>query len=138
MRADNPGTWLLHCHVADHMMAGMYATYTVAPRGGVLTARRYSAAPLPIDLREERANRVLPFIVAMFGGDDHRVDRVELRDRVGVARAREPWRLGIRCVVLVGDRSKIGPVRASKLGPMRTLTIDDVLGPAPVVTTSSR
>jgi hephaestin len=26
---DNPGTWLLHCHVADHMMAGMYATYTV-------------------------------------------------------------------------------------------------------------
>ena len=30
MIADNPGTWLLHCHVADHMMAGMYATYTVA------------------------------------------------------------------------------------------------------------
>ena len=32
MVADNPGTWLLHCHVADHMMAGMYATYTVTPR----------------------------------------------------------------------------------------------------------
>jgi FtsP/CotA-like multicopper oxidase with cupredoxin domain len=31
MIADNPGTWLLHCHVADHMMAGMYTTYTVAP-----------------------------------------------------------------------------------------------------------
>lgn len=29
MVADNPGTWLLHCHVADHMMAGMYARYTV-------------------------------------------------------------------------------------------------------------
>ena len=29
MVADNPGTWLLHCHVADHMMAGMYTTYTV-------------------------------------------------------------------------------------------------------------
>ncbi|HEV2672401.1 MAG TPA: pitrilysin family protein [Gemmatimonadales bacterium] len=42
-------------------------------------------------------------------------------------------------VVLVGDRSKIeAGVRALKLGPMRTLTIDEVLGPAPVVTTSSR
>jgi len=31
MLADNPGTWLLHCHVADHMHAGMLATYTIAP-----------------------------------------------------------------------------------------------------------
>lgn len=29
MVPDNPGTWLSHCHVADHMMAGMYTTYTV-------------------------------------------------------------------------------------------------------------
>ena len=42
-------------------------------------------------------------------------------------------------VVLVGDKSKIeAGVRALKLGPMRTLTIDEVLGPAPVLTTSSR
>jgi FtsP/CotA-like multicopper oxidase with cupredoxin domain len=40
MLADNPGTWLLHCHVGDHMMAGMYATYTITRRSGVLTARR--------------------------------------------------------------------------------------------------
>jgi len=37
MVTDNPGTWLLHCHVADHMMAGMYATFTIvgpqAPTG---------------------------------------------------------------------------------------------------------
>lgn len=40
MVADNPGTWLLHCHVADHMMAGMYGTYTVLPPSQeVLTAR---------------------------------------------------------------------------------------------------
>jgi manganese oxidase len=39
MLADNPGTWLLHCHVADHMMAGMYGTYTVLPAQEVLTAR---------------------------------------------------------------------------------------------------
>ena len=31
MLADNPGTWLLHCHVADHLDAGMFTTYTIAP-----------------------------------------------------------------------------------------------------------
>ena len=42
-------------------------------------------------------------------------------------------------IVLVGDKSKIeAGVRALKLGPVRTLTVDEVLGPAPVVTTSSR
>ncbi|HEX9435628.1 MAG TPA: multicopper oxidase domain-containing protein, partial [Candidatus Limnocylindria bacterium] len=29
MIADDPGTWLLHCHVADHIDAGMLATYTI-------------------------------------------------------------------------------------------------------------
>jgi hypothetical protein len=29
MIADNPGTWLLHCHVSDHMENGMMATYTI-------------------------------------------------------------------------------------------------------------
>jgi hypothetical protein len=29
MIADNPGVWLLHCHVSDHMEAGMMATYTI-------------------------------------------------------------------------------------------------------------
>jgi manganese oxidase len=29
MLADNPGTWLLHCHVSDHMESGMMATFTI-------------------------------------------------------------------------------------------------------------
>ncbi len=29
MRADNPGTWMFHCHVHDHTLAGMDASYTV-------------------------------------------------------------------------------------------------------------
>ena len=29
MVADNPGTWLFHCHVSDHMRAGMNAFYQV-------------------------------------------------------------------------------------------------------------
>jgi manganese oxidase len=31
MLADNPGTWMLHCHVADHIDAGMLTTYTILP-----------------------------------------------------------------------------------------------------------
>jgi FtsP/CotA-like multicopper oxidase with cupredoxin domain len=31
MVPDNPGTWLFHCHVNDHILAGMQATYTVTP-----------------------------------------------------------------------------------------------------------
>jgi FtsP/CotA-like multicopper oxidase with cupredoxin domain len=29
MVADNPGTWMIHCHVADHIEAGMMTTYTI-------------------------------------------------------------------------------------------------------------
>ena len=29
MLADNPGTWMFHCHVNDHMEGGMMAVYTI-------------------------------------------------------------------------------------------------------------
>jgi Multicopper oxidase len=29
MVADNPGVWLFHCHVSEHMESGMMATYTI-------------------------------------------------------------------------------------------------------------
>jgi manganese oxidase len=31
MVPDNPGTWMFHCHVDDHMVAGMIARYEVKP-----------------------------------------------------------------------------------------------------------
>jgi manganese oxidase len=31
MIADNPGTWMFHCHVEDHMEGGMMAVFTVVP-----------------------------------------------------------------------------------------------------------
>jgi manganese oxidase len=33
MMADNPGTWLLHCHVSEHMREGMSAHFTIYPGG---------------------------------------------------------------------------------------------------------
>jgi hypothetical protein len=32
MVADNPGSWLFHCHVAEHMMEGMFARMIVHPK----------------------------------------------------------------------------------------------------------
>jgi manganese oxidase len=29
MAADNAGTWLYHCHVAEHMKYGMHTTFTI-------------------------------------------------------------------------------------------------------------
>ena len=31
MKADNPGEWLYHCHVVDHIHAGMQTTYQILP-----------------------------------------------------------------------------------------------------------
>lgn len=38
MNADNPGQWLFHCHVADHMAEGMFARVTVHPKSGTKRA----------------------------------------------------------------------------------------------------
>lgn len=40
MVPDNPGTWLFHCHVRDHLIAGMQAQYTVLPEDGSAVAER--------------------------------------------------------------------------------------------------
>ena len=40
--ADNPGAWLFHCHVAEHMSKGMFARFTVHPHGA---ADEVSRAP---------------------------------------------------------------------------------------------
>jgi len=44
MRADNPGSWLLHCHVADHMRSGMYARFLVHPAADARACREPEAA----------------------------------------------------------------------------------------------
>ncbi len=31
MAANNPGAWLYHCHVDDHIVAGMSTLYAVEP-----------------------------------------------------------------------------------------------------------
>lgn len=62
--ADNPGSWLFHCHVADHMREGMFTAVTVHPRDAVGVPRTpdssflgYGAAQsLRLDRAEARLN----------------------------------------------------------------------------------
>jgi FtsP/CotA-like multicopper oxidase with cupredoxin domain len=39
MTPDRPGMWMLHCHVNDHMEAGMHAMFTVLPRHSGTSSR---------------------------------------------------------------------------------------------------
>ncbi len=39
MRASNPGAWMFHCHVAEHMREGMFARYTIHAKGANEAAR---------------------------------------------------------------------------------------------------
>ena len=60
MVADNPGDWLFHCHVADHMANGMFALVTVHPKDKP-ASRNLEPAFLglpPTTGREERTNSV--------------------------------------------------------------------------------
>lgn len=62
--ADNPGSWLFHCHVADHMREGMFTAVTVHPRDAVGVPRvpessflgYGSARSLRLDRAEARLN----------------------------------------------------------------------------------
>lgn len=51
--ADNPGSWLFHCHVAEHMRQGMFARFVIHPRNVVGVDRSPAAAllGLPSPLR---------------------------------------------------------------------------------------
>jgi FtsP/CotA-like multicopper oxidase with cupredoxin domain len=48
MVVDNPGAWLFHCHVADHMANGMFALVTVHPKDKQGTRRALNPAFLGV------------------------------------------------------------------------------------------
>jgi FtsP/CotA-like multicopper oxidase with cupredoxin domain len=50
--ADNPGSWLFHCHVAEHMNGGMFARFVIYPHDAVgadrSPAHAFLGFPLPL------------------------------------------------------------------------------------------
>ncbi len=66
--ADNPGSWLYHCHVADHMREGMFARFTVYERGTVGVSRAPETAFLGLpaatrSIRIDRSDALLNLVV---------------------------------------------------------------------------
>ncbi|MCX6955504.1 MAG: multicopper oxidase domain-containing protein [Verrucomicrobia bacterium] len=57
--ADNPGTWLYHCHVAEHMREGMFARFVVHARNTIGVDRSPAVAFLgqPAALHSVRLTR---------------------------------------------------------------------------------
>jgi FtsP/CotA-like multicopper oxidase with cupredoxin domain len=37
----NPGAWMTHCHIAEHLHAGMMLGFTVADKSGVVPGEEY-------------------------------------------------------------------------------------------------
>lgn len=56
--ADNPGSWLFHCHVAEHMREGMFARFNIYARDAVGVSRAPEVAflGLPAAARSIRIN----------------------------------------------------------------------------------
>ncbi|XP_062998189.1 hephaestin [Elgaria multicarinata webbii] len=64
MLVGNPGTWLLHCHVADHIHAGMETLFTILPRPG--PARSNASNPATSKSPEEKD---FPHHILLFGSE---------------------------------------------------------------------
>ncbi len=52
MLADNPGEWLFHCHVSEHMREGMFTRVTVHPKASPGVPRDSDTAFFGINARE--------------------------------------------------------------------------------------
>ncbi|XP_053407301.1 hephaestin-like isoform X2 [Mercenaria mercenaria] len=51
MYTDNPGTWLIHCHVMEHLVHGMEAKFAVVPKGALKP------------LEDAERNKTLPIVL---------------------------------------------------------------------------
>ncbi len=67
MVADNPGSWLLHCHVAEHMQEGMFARYNVHAKGPNEASREPAEAFFGLN----RASKSLQIKHAELATDGH-------------------------------------------------------------------
>lgn len=102
--ADNPGTWLLHCHISDHMMEGMFANYVVHPKNAPAPPEPFLGSTRVPSLRCTSADLTLDFAL-----DAEAPIEAELQGVVSIYRGFYPTkntlavRLGARRVPLVFD-----------------------------------
>jgi manganese oxidase len=111
MQMNNPGTWLLHCHVGDHMSEGMFTRYIVQPKDGRPVSRDPEAAFFGMPqaaqtLRIQAAEVVLPH-----GGDQtgeiNLTGQVTVPDPFSLAKNELMVQLGRKILILQPDASGI-------------------------------
>ena len=111
MTADNPGDWLFHCHVSEHMQRGMFTKVVVHKAGADEASRApedaFFGMPQSLStLRLEGAELTLD--PANPGQSEIFVTgRVTVPDPLPVARCPMGVKLGDKTVVLNSDRSGI-------------------------------
>lgn len=96
--ADNPGTWMFHCHVAEHMREGMFAAVTVHARDTVGVDRSPAQA----------------FLGYPAGGQSLRIDHARRRTRPGEAPGE--WTIDGAVTVFEGFAVFNEPVRIELAG----------------------
>ena len=99
--ADNPGSWLFHCHVAEHMREGMFARLTVYARDTVGVSRAPEAAFLGLpaamrSIRIDHAERVLNLVAQPVRGEIVILGAVGAPENFAVADQTVRVRLGER------------------------------------------
>ena len=128
--ADNPGDWLFHCHVADHMREGMFAKMTVHPRDAVGANRSAGYAFLGMagtasnsSLRFTRAEVVASSAVAA----DANAHEIRLEGNATVFEAFSVFRqtftvqLGKQSLVFAPDVQGVAKVNGPAGGTLRIL-----------------
>jgi manganese oxidase len=106
MLADNPGNWLLECHVANHMAEGMFAQFSVLPRGA-----KAPAEAAFFGLRQARAS--LDIRRANARGMDGGGFQLDLEGKVTVPQAFSAFIIPVR--IEIGGRAvEFKPDRSGK------------------------
>jgi manganese oxidase len=95
MLADNPGNWLLECHVANHMAEGMFAQFTVLPKGA-----KAPADAAFFGLRQARTS--LEIRRASVRGMSGRDFQLEMEGKVTVPQAFSAFIMPVR--IQIGER----------------------------------
>jgi len=86
--ADNLGTWMLHCHVSDHMMGGMFANFQVLPKTAPVPPHPFLGLPeTAASLRWTKAEAALEF-----GPESTEPAKIALNGTVSIYRGFFPQR----------------------------------------------
>ena len=111
MQMNNPGTWLLHCHVGDHMSEGMFTRFMVQPKGGDAVSREPEVAFLGMPqsartLRIQTAEVVLSK-TADLSSEINLTGQVTIPDPFSLSGKEFKMQLGRKTAVLRTDASGV-------------------------------